>query len=1118
MKRHYAISMLLVICSTFVSAQNINIPCSLSFEDDNEWNEWKVNVGTPDAKDQWVRGTSTSSDGQYSLYISNNGITPSYSNTQNIVYAYRTLKFPETKGMGRYDISFDWKCASDSVKPELYVYFGLEDALLPASSANPWGLDIASYASSSSSSLPKALTTSCQKLLSDGKTVDFLSATKNGSSKGWRTATLSEDVKISSANSKRKYILLFIWVNDLVNDTLAHQGGVCIDNIQISSANVKRPENLSAYMNCEDSTLHVAWDSPLKFFEIQYKEVNDSHWRSRTHWPRSDDGQQSFFTKLREEGFYDVRVRGATATSEPDTSAWTVINDIEFWCPENHCVDYIHLDRPGVTCRYGRLNNANKLDTIGYWPALDLDDSSGRHTVIKEQHIDPRTIYSYDYEGKMLTDFYGNPTGLQAIPENEKVSVRLGNWEIMYGNESITFEYEVDSVANAILVLNYAIVLEHPEANGRSGFSIRILDENGRVIDPNCGTVEFSYSNEMTNELEQHWYRGYLDPSTGENSYNPEKNGNEENYSCIWKDWSSVGLNLAPYHGRTVQVEVHSWDCYGGGHYGYAYFTLDCVNAKLENTANECELDATTIDVKAPEGFSYTWTDSHGRVVGTERSFSAPPSRETYTCKACMLDGITGEPTECCMYLSTEMSPRYAVPEYNYTYYAKDCKSNVIFRNTSHVIQKSGGREVKTGETCDASWEFRHANETQFTEYSDIEPWIECDPNGDTLYVRQRAMLGNSTCDSIMESVVYVPSINTAPFVIDSVVCEQKDTFFYFYPQTILVKGAGTYTDVKKNIYGCDSTTVLNLSVSKRSEPTFETVNACSLDLPFVYNGFSYVASGEYVQQLTNAAGCDSVVNLTLNVVDKLRVAVDSLPSLCADGSNLIFTFNIMEGAFDSLTVTFDALAQAAGFTNMTVYDNTQTSLTYPYAPTVTPNIYKATLHFHQPQSCGDQLYEMPFIINYASSTIVQRWNDVLGIKNAEYNGGYEFSSYQWYKNGQPIEGQTMPYLYQPGGLDVNADYCAKVTRVSDGVELFICPLRPQPVTDNDIPTLLLTGQQFVMHKAGSARWTNSFGMVAKEDKFEAEGTITAPAREGYYVLTITSGDQPKSYKVLVVR
>ena len=77
--------------------------------------------------------------------------------------------------------------------------------------------------------------------------------------------------------------------------------------------------------------------------------------------------------------------------------------------------------------------------------------------------------------------------------------------------------------------------------------------------------------------------------------------------------------------------------------------------------------------------------------------------------------------------------------------------------------------------------------------------------------------------------------------------------------------------------------------------------------------------------------------------------------------------------------------------------------------------------------------------IYYSNEVIAQRWGDVLAVKNADYNGGYEFSAFQWYRNGAPIDGATSSVYYLPDGLDVSDEYSVLLTRASDGVSIMTC-------------------------------------------------------------------------------
>ena len=98
---------------------------------------------------------------------------------------------------------------------------------------------------------------------------------------------------------------------------------------------------------------------------------------------------------------------------------------------------------------------------------------------------------------------------------------------------------------------------------------------------------------------------------------------------------------------------------------------------------------------------------------------------------------------------------------------------------------------------------------------------------------------------------------------------------------------SGNYTQTFTAANGCDSVVTLQLTVNYPTDSTlYDTVleNA----LPYILNESSYTQSGVYLQTLTNAAGCDSLLTLNLTVLYNVSVSVDSI--ICA--SELPLTWN----------------------------------------------------------------------------------------------------------------------------------------------------------------------------------------------------------------------------------
>ena len=102
------------------------------------------------------------------------------------------------------------------------------------------------------------------------------------------------------------------------------------------------------------------------------------------------------------------------------------------------------------------------------------------------------------------------------------------------------------------------------------------------------------------------------------------------------------------------------------------------------------------------------------------------------------------------------------------------------------------------------------------------------------------------------------------------------------------------------------------------------------------------------------------------------------------------------------------------------------------------PGYYNLNLDFGE-KACGDSEKDIPMQVLYPKDILAQRWGDVLAVKNEDYNGGYEFVAFQWYKNGQPIIGATSSICYIPEGLDLSAEYAVLLTRKVDNVSIMTC-------------------------------------------------------------------------------
>lgn len=1065
-------------------AQQITIPFACNFEDTTEWDNWTLNSRTSQAADQWMIGTATHVDGNYSLYITTDGNTAQYGYSPNIVLAYRTIRFPQ--GKGAYNISFDWRCVGDTTNARLYVFIGPEQYLttgLYSDGANSYGL--LDVVSETSGMLSTKVVGRFAKLSDGTQQYDCLYGSKKWQNYFVRGDAANPEFSISlnSTNSRMNWVLAFLWVNANTKDSCCYLGA-CVDNIQIASANVKKPTNLQAEMSCEDSTLRISWQSTALVHDIEYRNVNENTWKRITNIAATDSAVQTYTLPMRQEGSFNLRIRGYMSIGgEP--SAYSTLNNVVYWCPDNHCINYIDLYGENTTCRYGEWGSTSTPvpDKIG---VIDFgeEERESRHTVNWiEDRSDPITKGSIDAKGQHIAP-------LSTIPDGYPASIRLGNWENGSGCESITYDFVVDSVSQAILLLKYAIVFQNPAHPGKQCmFRIEVLDSIGRTIDPTCGKAEFTF-----------------DDAT-EWNYVPHE---EEDQEIYWKDWTTLGIDLRRYHGMTLSVRVTNADCGQGGHFGYSYFVLDCVSASIDT--DNCG-DDSTIELNAPDGFTYTWTNSKGQVIGTERSIMADAGYETYTCEACMKDA-----PDCCFYLSTDFAPRYPYPQYVWKQVPKQCCNYIQLLNQSHVLTKYADEEVHTSEACEQiTWELTTRAGISFTT-TESNPIVKCDAAGDTVYVQLQAVLGGGKCESILLDTILVPSILTPDSTIVADLCA-GDTYIFAQQGC---DTTGMYYDYRKNWAGCDSVTILDLRVHPKSPTTIVSDTVCSVDLPYVFNGISYLSTGVHEQMLLNQWNCDSLVQLSLQVVEKLVVTPDSLPTLCADNGQLQIDYSVMQGQFDSLAIRFKTTTPQAAFYDQVIYDNRCTQVVYPFDSNILPNHYAVELEFYQHHTCNNQVFELLFDIYYRASVVEQKWNDVLAILNTAYNGGYTFTGYQWYKNDAPIAGETGPYLYQP--LDTTAEYSVQLTR-QDGVAMKTCAFRPTWHTDlYPFPTLARTGQHLPIRRTTNGnnilqvKIYTMVGVCYATLSFEnGEGVVTAPAYAGNYIVEFVYEDGQTTVSHLLV-
>ncbi len=127
-------------------------------------------------------------------------------------------------------------------------------------------------------------------------------------------------------------------------------------------------------------------------------------------------------------------------------------------------------------------------------------------------------------------------------------------------------------------------------------------------------------------------------------------------------------------------------------------------------------------------------------------------------------------------------------------------------------------------------------------------------------------------------------------------------------------------------------------------------------------------------------------------------------------GHYAVFDVNIFGSAY-KYWITCDSFPELN--VDTTLIDSESLSSIDLYLPdTLKPGIYKLNISFMSGTLVKSQ--EVDLKVNYPAANIYLVWNDVLTIDNSDNL----FETYQWYKNGQPIEGATNQYYQENDGLD----------------------------------------------------------------------------------------------------
>ncbi len=1068
---------LVLFCLDFVQlkAQGsfIELPYFEGFEDTTTYSSWTLNAGPngQNAKNKWYISNADAFVGENALYISSDGGNSlSYMNTAVYNIAYKELALPK----GTYDLSFTWKCVGEIDADGLQVFW------------------LSSKIATNSSATSEPTFMKGGKLVFDGR--EFLCGSKE-----WKTSTTT-----LTQQSTTPYKLVFVWKNDASNNTPSLPS-IVIDNIQIASQSCGKPENVIATALSSDVT--VRWNGGATGYELMYRLYGEDE----VHIVEGIN-QTSYTLKNMREGVYDLFVRSCCPD---DTSIWVVQNNVLVYDPASHCIDFIDWNREGTECRTGSHTIGGSFDGDKFYP--NIESGSQERGAVDYGYNSKDSRHTKHYIPGEVDSRTGNM--LPTVPEGEVVSVRLGNWNIGGEFESVTYTHQIDSGSNMILLLKYAIVIEDPghDRVEQPVFMLELLDEHDNPLDPSgCGDANFVAN---TTELIE----------------NPNADGTwhviKASTPILWKEWTTVGINMteyAKYGPLKFKIRLTVFDCAQKGHFGYAYYTLNCTEATIEGLS--CGENAGA-NINAPIGFNYRWYRVRdNKTVCKTQNLQGIEKNDTalYRCKV-----MFAQDSACYFELDASLLPRLPKAQFSPRWEPRNCnENNIRFQNTSHVTTARGA----TGEKCethrwylkeDEDWKFIHEGDSLIYRF----------PNGGGSYdVRLETGISNDECIDDTIITVHVPRLGAIEDTIYDTICEGK---------SLKIEGRkymqeGFYRVFRGTSYGgCDSTVCLDLKVTPKEKDTISAYICKGEEYDF--NGQIYTKTGNFRTKYVSSCGCDSVVTLFLTVANS---TIDESIELCS-GDNLVFDYAVSDADFTSYRVMFSDAAKAVGFKDIEerelpeggrielksheISDKTDT------INPITPGVYEMHVVFYYNtdsgvvQSC-EHVVELKVL--YARETMEQKFDNLITIKNEDCNGGYHFSSFQWYKNGEPLEGENDSYLYlDKYNFSPDDEFSVGLVRVGETEEILTCILNlvfDTPIDDVkfekiDIASnIVLAGESVLLlcediYEECDIKWWSASGVLMGTEIVKGEGMLcSTPKMQGVYLLEINAGDIVVVRKIIV--
>jgi PKD repeat protein len=377
---------------------------------------------------------------------------------------------------------------------------------------------------------------------------------------------------------------------------------------------------------------------------------------------------------------------------------------------------------------------------------------NGRQTIMSTSVPDPYTCNS-----------------VMTLPPNEPFCARLGNGGIGWWGNGVDWQRDylsytlVVTPQNALLTYKYAVVLQDPNNDAtnpphppplRPRFIVSILDSTGTVVDPTCGY--FAVVVDSTVPGFRNCSLAGL-TSAGGNPSSPA--------GVVYRAWTTVGVDLRQYVGKSITLQFETWDCGLGGHFGYAYISSRCDAFQLQTQT--CARNGAIL-ITAPDGFSYKWQPG------------GQTTQEIYVYNPAPGDSVSVEMTSvtgCKTTLGTRIYPTIAKANFLANPGIVCPKSPVAFTDSSYSTNTFNNAPVPL-----ATWNWNFGDGTTSTIPSPTHSY-----NTPGTYTVSLAITTQNGCTDSIQKIVRVMPVPIPNFVTNDI-CAGNTALFVDSSQ---VSGSG---------------------------------------------------------------------------------------------------------------------------------------------------------------------------------------------------------------------------------------------------------------------------------------------------------------------------------------